>query len=162
MFSYHAYGLGIHSEIEISEFISIPTEPDVKITIDRTASLIDYLPSEAIEQPWAMHLSRESLLDDQREACEVDSPDSEKEAHFSLLSGLRLPLRPCSCRSLLLCSRCAAREERSRGKEVARATPRAGEKSFKQFLAACAEERRFALLTKDLRPAEVLPWLPLQ
>lgn len=62
MFSYYAYGLGIHSEIEIPEFIAASTESDVTITINRDTSIDDYLPSAAIEQPWALHLSREKAI----------------------------------------------------------------------------------------------------
>ena len=63
MFSYYAYGVGIHSEIEIPEFVSIPTKFDVTITvtitIDYDAVISDYLPIEAIKHPWAMHLNRQ-------------------------------------------------------------------------------------------------------
>ena len=59
MFSYYAYGLGIRSEIEIPEFIETSTKKDVTITINKDSSLIDYLPPEAIEQSWALHLNRD-------------------------------------------------------------------------------------------------------
>lgn len=62
MFCYYAYGVGIHSEIEIPEFISIPTKSDVTIAIDRDCSIADYLPESAIEQSWAMHLTREKAI----------------------------------------------------------------------------------------------------
>ncbi len=62
MFSYYAYGLGIHSEIKIPEFIATSTESDVSITINRDTSIDDYLPSVAIQQPWALHLSREKAI----------------------------------------------------------------------------------------------------
>ena len=59
MFSYYAYGLGIHSEIEIPEFIETSTEKDVAITVNKDSSIADYLPPEAIEQRWALHLNRD-------------------------------------------------------------------------------------------------------
>ena len=62
MFSYYAYGLGIHSEIAIPEFIAGSTQKDVTITIDRDASISDYLPTEAIEQSWALRLTREKAI----------------------------------------------------------------------------------------------------
>ncbi len=62
MFSYYAYGVGIYSEIEIPEFVSTPSEPDVTVTIDRQASLTDYLSEEVLENAWAMHLNREKAL----------------------------------------------------------------------------------------------------
>lgn len=62
MFSYYAYGLGIQSELEISEFVSIPAGSDVTIVVDRDASISDHLPEEAIEQSWAMHLTRETAI----------------------------------------------------------------------------------------------------
>ena len=58
--------------------------------------------------------------------------------------------------------RCTAKKERAREEEALRAACRAAQKSIKQFLAACAEERCFALLGKDLCPAESLLRLPLQ
>ena len=58
--------------------------------------------------------------------------------------------------------RCAAKKEGARGEQALRAACRAAESSVKQFLAACAEERCFARLGKDLRPGEVLLRLPLQ
>lgn len=62
MFSYYAYGMGIHSEIEIPEFISSPTKSDVTITINREASLSDYLSEEILAYPWALNLSREKAI----------------------------------------------------------------------------------------------------
>ena len=62
MFSYYAYGVGIHSEIEIPEFINYSAEPDVVITIDRHTPLTQYIPQEIIDQTWAMHVSREKGL----------------------------------------------------------------------------------------------------
>ncbi|GAB4523017.1 MAG: hypothetical protein Tsb0014_00120 [Pleurocapsa sp.] len=62
MFSYYAYGIGIHSEIKIPEFISSSKEADTTITIKSDASLADYLPEAVLEQPWALHLSRESAI----------------------------------------------------------------------------------------------------
>lgn len=62
MFSYYAYGLGIQSELKISEFVSIPAGSDVTIVVDRNASISDRIPEEAIEQPWAMHLTREKAV----------------------------------------------------------------------------------------------------
>ena len=62
MFSYYAYGLGVRSEIEIPEFIEASTPKDVIITIDRETSFSDYLPPEAIEQPWALRLTREKAI----------------------------------------------------------------------------------------------------
>lgn len=62
MFSYYAYGLGIHSEIEIPEFIEASMPKDVTITINKNASISDYLPTEAIEQPWALRLTREKAI----------------------------------------------------------------------------------------------------
>ena len=62
MFSYYAYGVGIYSEIEIPEFNSIPAEPDVTVTVNREASLTDFLSEEVLENSWAMHLTREKAL----------------------------------------------------------------------------------------------------
>ncbi|MEM6614634.1 MAG: hypothetical protein AAF652_20800, partial [Cyanobacteria bacterium P01_C01_bin.72] len=64
MFSYYAYGLEIHSEMEIPEFIpsAKTAKCDVKLTIDRTASLSSYLSAEALEYPWALNLTREKAL----------------------------------------------------------------------------------------------------
>ena len=56
----------------------------------------------------------------------------------------------------------AARKERARESEALRAACKAAESSVKQFLAARAEERCFALLGKDLRSAEALLRLRLQ
>ncbi len=62
MFSYYAYGLGIHSAIEIPEFIAATTQSDVTITINRDASIDDYLPEAAIKESWALHLTREKAI----------------------------------------------------------------------------------------------------
>ena len=59
-------------------------------------------------------------------------------------------------------SRYAAKRERAREEEALRAACGASESSVKQLLAACAKERSFTLLGKDLRPAEVLLRLSLQ
>ncbi|MEL6927310.1 MAG: hypothetical protein AAFO95_01590 [Cyanobacteria bacterium J06600_6] len=62
MFSYYAYGLGINSEIEIPEFITRDCPPDITLTIDRDTSIADHIPEAAIEQAWAMHVSRDKGL----------------------------------------------------------------------------------------------------
>lgn len=62
MFSYYAYGLGIHSEIAIPEFIAGSSSQDVTIRVDKKAALRDYLPTEVIEQPWALSLAREKAI----------------------------------------------------------------------------------------------------
>jgi hypothetical protein len=62
LFSYYAYGLGIHSEIAIPEFIAGATPQDVTITINKNAAISDYLPTEVIEQPWALRLTREKAI----------------------------------------------------------------------------------------------------
>lgn len=64
MFSYYAYGLGIHSEIKIPEFV---TDADsvksyVKINIKPDAELTEYLSEEALEYPWALNLTREKAI----------------------------------------------------------------------------------------------------
>lgn len=62
MFSYYAYGLGIHSEIAIPEFIAGATPEDVTITVNKNAAVTDCLPTEVIEQPWALRLTREKAI----------------------------------------------------------------------------------------------------
>ena len=62
MFSYYAYGLGIHSEIEITEFVTHTAKADVTVTLDRDTSIAAHIPETAIEQAWAMHVSREKSL----------------------------------------------------------------------------------------------------
>lgn len=62
MFSYRAYGLGIHSEIEIPEFITQTNKPDVTITIDRQTPIATYIPKVALQEAWAMHVSRDRGL----------------------------------------------------------------------------------------------------
>jgi len=62
LFSYYAYGLGIHSEIEIPEFLTHETKPDVTLTVDCDNPITNHIPNEAIEQAWAMHVGREKGL----------------------------------------------------------------------------------------------------
>ena len=62
MFSYYAYGLGIHSEIAIPEFIAHAVEPDVTLTVDRNTPIANHIPKTVIKQDWAMHVSREQGL----------------------------------------------------------------------------------------------------
>ena len=59
MFSYFAYGFGIHSEIEIPEFITTSTKCDISINIDRDNLIVDYLSEDVIDQPWALYLNRQ-------------------------------------------------------------------------------------------------------
>lgn len=69
LFSYVAYGLGIHSALPIPEFIPAEVESDVMIHIqsndystecDRKIS--DYIPKEVIQQPMALQLSPEEAV----------------------------------------------------------------------------------------------------
>lgn len=97
MFSYYAYGLGIHSEIEIPEFISNPGKSDVTITINREDELQDYLSQEVLESPWALNLSREKgivyvkdmgifLINDGKKIVWIPAPQaSEKVVRFYLV-----------------------------------------------------------------------------
>ena len=62
MFYYYAYGLGIHSEIKIPEFITYPGSPDVALTIDRQTAIIEHIPTEIVSEDWAMHVSRKKGL----------------------------------------------------------------------------------------------------
>lgn len=62
MYFYYAYGLGIHSDIEIPEFIIKETQADLTILYNCDRSLEDYLPAEVIEQAWALHVDRQQGL----------------------------------------------------------------------------------------------------
>ncbi|NEO97788.1 MAG: serine kinase [Symploca sp. SIO2E9] len=62
MFSYFAYGLGIQSEIAIPEFIEAELGCDVTLKIENSHNPIDYLPQEAVGQPWCLKLSRKDAL----------------------------------------------------------------------------------------------------
>jgi hypothetical protein len=62
LFSYYAYGLGIHSAIEIPEFVADSANPDLTIKINRNALIGDHLPQEVLESPWAMQVDREQGL----------------------------------------------------------------------------------------------------
>ena len=62
MFSYYAYGLGIHSEIAIPEFNTYAGTADVTVTIDRQTPITDRLSEAVMSEEWAMHVSREKGL----------------------------------------------------------------------------------------------------
>jgi hypothetical protein len=62
LYSYYAYGLGIHSYLEIPEFIAKETSGDVSIVLNGDRSIGDYLPSEVIEKPWALQVDRQQGL----------------------------------------------------------------------------------------------------
>jgi hypothetical protein len=52
MFSYYAYELGISSEIEIPELISLQVKPDVTVTVDNQAKVTEHVPQEALNGFW--------------------------------------------------------------------------------------------------------------
>ena len=90
MFSYYAYGLGIHSEIAIPEFIEGSTQKDITITVDKNAAITDYLGTEVIEQPWALRLTREKaivyvretgvfLIDNGNKIVFIPAPEAERQ-----------------------------------------------------------------------------------
>lgn len=58
MFSYYAYGLGIHSELEIPEFTAVPVKSEVTVTVNQSGAIADYLPPKVLEQPWAIYTNR--------------------------------------------------------------------------------------------------------
>ncbi|NET61103.1 MAG: serine kinase [Symploca sp. SIO2E6] len=62
MFSYFAYGLGIHSELPIPEFIPAPVECDVTLYIEKDSTPSDYLLEDEIEEPWSFDLTREEAF----------------------------------------------------------------------------------------------------
>jgi hypothetical protein len=62
LYSYYAYGLGIHSDFEIHEFIGKETPADVSIVLDRDRLLADHLPPEVINKPWALQVERKKGL----------------------------------------------------------------------------------------------------
>ncbi|NEP51647.1 MAG: hypothetical protein F6K65_23765 [Moorea sp. SIO3C2] len=75
LFSYVAYGLGIHSALPIPEFIPAEVECDVTIHIQsndystgcvRVAwpnrKISDYIPKKVIQQPMALQLSPEEAV----------------------------------------------------------------------------------------------------
>lgn len=62
MFSYFVYGLGIHSELLIPEFISALVECDVTIHINQDKTVDDYLPEEATKEAWAIRVTPDKGL----------------------------------------------------------------------------------------------------
>ncbi|NEO30602.1 MAG: serine kinase [Symploca sp. SIO3C6] len=62
MFSYFAYGLGIHSDITIPEFIIAELRCDVTLNIKSNHNPTDYLPKEAVGQHWCLQLTRKEAL----------------------------------------------------------------------------------------------------
>ncbi|WP_293098695.1 hypothetical protein [Moorena sp. SIOASIH] len=69
LFSYFAYGLGIHSALPIPEFIPAAVKCDVTIHIESNAyntgcdrKISDYIPKEVIQQPMAFQLSPEEAV----------------------------------------------------------------------------------------------------
>ncbi|MEY4517865.1 MAG: hypothetical protein RLZZ499_464 [Cyanobacteriota bacterium] len=62
MYSYYAYGLGIHSDFEIPEFINKETPGDVSIVLNCDRLVEDYLPPEVIKKAWALHVDRQQGL----------------------------------------------------------------------------------------------------
>lgn len=58
MFSYYAYGLGISSQIPIPEFISLPVQPDVIVTINNQAKVARYVPQEALDKCWCFKVHK--------------------------------------------------------------------------------------------------------
>lgn len=62
MFSYYAYGLGIHSEIAIPEFTTHAGSADVTVTIDRETPIANHIRETVMAETWAMHVSREKGL----------------------------------------------------------------------------------------------------
>ena len=60
MFSYFAYGLRIHSEIAIPEFLAADLDGDAQVTIrlENERSLGDYLPEQAIDEAGYFKLTR--------------------------------------------------------------------------------------------------------
>ncbi|MEL6494578.1 MAG: hypothetical protein AAFQ41_05565 [Cyanobacteria bacterium J06623_7] len=62
MFSYFAYGLGLHSEIPIPEFIADTVPADVTLRIDTQGKFTDYLPEKALAETWALQVNRERAI----------------------------------------------------------------------------------------------------
>jgi hypothetical protein len=62
LFSYSAYGLGIHSTISIPEFVA--TEVSQDVTIDRIEAYTpaQYIPLEVLEKPWSLKLDRDEAI----------------------------------------------------------------------------------------------------
>ena len=62
MYSYYAYGLGINSELEIPEFSLATNSADIVISTNTKIDIENVLSAEAIEQSWALHVSRDRGL----------------------------------------------------------------------------------------------------
>ena len=62
MFSYFAYGLGIHSQLPIPEFIPAQVGCDVTLYIERDGKPSDYVPKEAIKKRVLFKLTREKAI----------------------------------------------------------------------------------------------------
>lgn len=61
-FSYYAYGLGIHSELPIPEFLPAKVGCDVTIKVETKLTIADYLPQEVIEEPLAISLQPQKAI----------------------------------------------------------------------------------------------------
>ncbi len=59
MFSYFAYGLGIHSQFPIPEFVPAVAGCDVTIDINDDQTISEYIPDAVAQQPLALDLSGE-------------------------------------------------------------------------------------------------------
>jgi hypothetical protein len=62
LFSYFAYGLGIHSTIAIPEFVAAQVSQDVSIDRLQDYTPEQYIPPQILEKPWSLKLDRDEAI----------------------------------------------------------------------------------------------------